>query len=155
MIGTIYCIREIATDKVIYVGSTISNLKKRISAHKTDCFIYKKPFPIYDYIRSVITAKEMFDKYFVFEILYMDVFNTKEDLFKTEEFYIKQYTDLLNKVKAFSTKQEKVEYMYDYRIDNREKNNAYHREYRKTEKQREYHRKYMREYYHKRKITEL
>ena len=142
MIGIVYCIREISSDKIIYIGSTI-NYYKRKAVHKTDCYKHEKQLPLYQYIHSVCPDKNDFDNYFRFdELEIVDIQNRKE-LRQIEEKYIRKNTGILNQKKAFQTKDELKEYRRDYS-----------REYSKTEKQKEYHRDYSRDYSRENSKTE-
>lgn len=147
--GIVYCIRELSSNAIIYIGSTTSKLSSRISSHKSDCYFAQRKTPIYEYIRSIATTKDQFDKYFVFDVLQSDTYQSAKELRKDENNFIANTPNLLNTMKSFQTKEELREYMKKYRSTHREQNKDYHREYRKSEKQLEYHREYMREYYRK------
>lgn len=135
MIGIVYCIREISSDKIIYVGSTTHTLQQRKSHHKTYCYKYEDQRLIYQYIHSVCPDKNDFDNHFVFELLETLTINERNELRALEEKYIREIPTVLNSIKAFRTEQEFKEY-----------NNKRSREYQKTDKWRDYQREYKREY---------
>jgi hypothetical protein len=142
MNGIIYGIKDLLSEKIIYIGST-TNLRKRKVKHRYDCFTKQKELLVYDYIRER-TNRDQFDESFSFEELYSGEFETKEDLRMKENEFIKDKEPQCNQIKAFQSEDERQEYMRNYQKT--EKIREYQREYYKTEKWREYQREYMREY---------
>lgn len=113
MIGIVYCIREISSDKIIYVGST-TNLKARINNHIYHCYTRNKQYPLYLYIREK-TTKDDFYKHFDFEILYTSDFQSTKELRAIEQRFLNENSEtVLNKTNAFSQIEDKAEWRRQY-----------------------------------------
>lgn len=163
MNGIVYGIKDLSSDEIIYIGSTIMNLHSRKTAHKRDCFINQKDRLIYNYIRER-TDREHFDEYFKFEELYSGEFETRQELRIKEQEFIKVKAPRCNQLKAFQSNEELKEYMRKYlreyhktekwREYKRKYDMTYNREYNKTEKQREYKREYLREWRRRKKLAQ-
>lgn len=109
MTGTVYCIKEIATNEVIYAGSTTQTLNHRKSAHKYNCYSSNERLnssQVYVYIRSKATKEEFYNK-FVFVALLKKNFDNTDDLRIQEEYYINELNPLCNSVKAYSSDEDK------------------------------------------------
>lgn len=155
MKGTVYCIREISTKEVLYVGSTKQKIVRRIYNHMHNCFAKQSDFKIYEYIRSK-TDKENFGKFFAFEVLEtLDTEDMSEIRIKERE-YVERLSPSLNVRKPYLYGSEKVNYCKDYCREwyklNREKHKAYMREQYKTEEFKEYNRNYHREYMRRKRL---
>lgn len=134
MKGTIYCIKEKSTDKVIYIGSTTKYLANRKGVHLMNCYKYNKDFPIYEYMRSVCPDRNDFSNYFSFEILKTVTVTERKELLELENLYIQKNEDLLNKRKATLTKEEFKHYHQKWYENNREHWRQYLNEYRRKKK---------------------
>jgi len=114
MIGTIYAIREISNDKIIYVGST-NKLKPRINNHIYHCYTLKKDYPVYKYIKSIAANKSDFYSYFEFVILYTTNCESSRELNEIEQQFLNKYNDtILNAQKAFRSEEDNNEYRRKY-----------------------------------------
>lgn len=132
MKGIVYCIKELSTGDVIYVGSTTQLLRCRKSAHKYNCYCSNPKLnsvPVYEYIRSKASKSEFYSK-FIFETLICGDFND-DDLHVQENCYIKQLKPLYNCRQAFSSEEEKKANAKKWRNkdENRAKLNAYSKMY--------------------------
>lgn len=155
MEGIIYGIKEISSEEIIYIGSTI-NLYNRKKSHKCNCFTRQLNLLVYNYIREK-TDKEHFDEHFVFEVIFSGEFETKQELRIKENEFIKEKTPKCNNYKAFRTKEDLKkwhrEYAKNYKYWLTEKWRDYqrkwHSNYRKTSQRRDY----MHEYYLHKKLA--
>ncbi len=108
MEGIIYCVRELSTNEIIYIGST-TNLHKRVIKHMSDCFncnskSYNKE--LYRYVRTVVNEKAIFYHYFTFETLYKGIFADTDELRKAEDDYIGEIKPKYNIIKAYLSEEE-------------------------------------------------
>lgn len=150
MNGIVYGIKDLSSEKIIYVGST-TNLYMRKSGHISYCFTRQEDRLIYNYIREK-TDREHFDECFAFEILYSGEFETRQELRIKEQEFIKDKAPCCNQCKAFQTEEELKEW---YRSDKwRKYMREYKREYDKTDKRRDYMREYLREWRRKKLAQE-
>lgn len=110
MKGIVYCIKELSTGDVIYVGSTTKLLCQRKGEHIAACYsndIRKNNCDAYRYIRSK-TSRETCNKFFIFETLYKCEVNSSEELRSIEDTYIAMYKDtVLNMRVAHQTEEER------------------------------------------------
>lgn len=97
MKGIVYCIKELSTGDVIYVGSTTKLLCQRKGEHIAACYsddIRRNNCDAYRYIRSK-TSRETFNKFFIFETLYKCEVNSSEELRAIEDTYINMHKDMV------------------------------------------------------------
>ncbi len=157
MNGIVYGIKDLSSDEIIYVGSTI-NLYSRKAVHKRDCFTKQRDLMVYNYIREK-TDREHFDECFEFVELHSGEFETRQELRYKEQEFINDKAPRCNQVKAFLTNEELKDYKREYY--KKEKWREYQQEYQhkyQPEYQREYHktekwREYQRERYHRKKLA--
>lgn len=131
--GKIYKISSLNTDK-IYIGSTIMELNKRMSKHKSD---YKN--------KTSHSSKEiLLYENCIIELIEEFSCNSKKELEKREGDIILNYGELcVNKRIAGRTQKEYVnnnkekinKYQKEYREMNKEKNKQYSIEYREKNKE--------------------
>lgn len=112
MKGIVYCIKELSTGDVIYVGSTTKLLCQRKGGHIAACYsddIRRNSCDAYRYIRSK-TSRETFNKFFIFETLYKCEVNSSEELRAMEDTYINMYKGtVLNMNAAHQTEEQRKE----------------------------------------------
>lgn len=113
MKGIVYCIKELSTGEIIYVGSTTMPFGQRIYEHKRECFNRIKGTLIYEYMREK-SNKESFDNVFAFEIIVEHEYNSKQDLLKEERKYMDKFNPKLNIKRPFRSKNEKKEKMHNW-----------------------------------------
>lgn len=153
MKGIIYCIKEISTGEIIYIGSTTLPLLKRKNLHISASYNGNKDMPVYQYIRDNTDGKkENFDIVFSFSELQALDFEDKQLLYKLEREYIDKVKPICNINKPYVTDEErKLNYEkqkvrsvvshkkkpekyakqhHDWVDNNREAYNEYRREYR-------------------------
>lgn len=118
MKGIVYCIKEISTGEIIYVGSSKMSLSKRKWYHLNHCFNKLVNTKLYNYLRS-ITDKNGFDTLFTFEELYNAQVNDIKELHKLERGYFEKYKPSLNAIKPYRTEKEKYEYKHRDRSEDR------------------------------------
>lgn len=152
MEGIVYGIREISSDEIVYVGSTIQSLNKRKGGHLHYCFIKNSNFLVYRHIRE-ITDKEHFNEHFVFEVLDTDEFNDRTELRIRERQLIEQLKPMCNIYKAFRSKEEKLEQYNEWAKRNSDYLNDYYRKRNKSDHRREYMREYFRTYRARKKLA--
>lgn len=120
--GMIYTIRNIKDDTMIYVGSTINKLSKRLDGHKKDYKCGKsKNCSLYKYIENNDWTDwyiELFEAYSC---------NNKQELNRREGEIIREI-GTINKCIAGRTRQE-------YRDDNADKINESKKKYRENNKE--------------------
>ena len=119
MTGIVYCIKEIASGQVIYVGSTTMLLSKRVKEHVRDCFTRVKQRPLYKYIRSKAT-KETFNNLFAFDVLYSGEFDTRQELLIKEREYMEKFNPKLNVNKPFRSKDEKKQQIHEWYLQHKD-----------------------------------
>lgn len=131
--STIYHIRNKETKDVIYVGSSC-NFTQRQICHKSNCNnknISSHNQPIYVYIRE----HGDFECFEVIPISFHN-FDNKVQLHIQEQTEIDKYPHVMNKHKAYITKEEKKtyqkEYCKEYRATHVEEKKAYNKAYRAT-----------------------
>jgi hypothetical protein len=159
--STIYHIRVIETKMVAYVGST-TNFRQRCATHKSNCKI-GLTLPIYKYIRDN-------GGFVLFEIIPVAFLHLNDviELRIEEQKEMDKYTDKLNAIKAYISKENRTKYVKEYnkeyndrnkdslikqqkeyRNQNKDKMAEYQKEYREQNKG---HNKYKtKEYYEKNK----
>lgn len=153
MKGIIYCIKEISTGEIIYIGSTTLPLLKRKNLHISASYNGNKDMPVYQYIRDNTDGKkENFDIVFSFFELQALDFEDKQSLHKLEREYIDKIKPICNISKPYITEEERKLYYektkersvvshkkkpekyakqhHDWVDNNREAYNDYRREYR-------------------------
>lgn len=154
MEGIIYCIRDVSSGEIIYVGSTTLQLCKRCAVHLHKCFKDNIDYPVYKRIRET-TDREGFYDHFTFEELYSGEFDDREALRMKEKEYIEEIKPSCNKNSAFVTDDERDEYQVKYRAEWYKNNKDYFKEWNKKNpnyrnewyhKNIDHMRKYMREY---------
>jgi recombinational DNA repair protein (RecF pathway) len=121
--STIYHIRVIETKMVAYVGST-TNFKQRCATHKSNCKI-GLTLPIYKYIRD----NGGFDLFEIIPVAFLQL-NDVVELRIEEQKEMDKYTDKLNALKAYISKQERIEQMKEYNKHFRQENQEYFKQYR-------------------------
>lgn len=141
-IKCLYYIKDLRTDKIIYIGQT-SDFNKRKRAH----FCHKDQC-IDEYMYN--ESRENFVMKIFTNIDTKDYSN--EDLRKKEDELIIYYDTINNgfnkKRSGFISKNKNhvKEYMHNYNISHREEHKEYMKEYSKTEKWKEYWKKYYQEH---------
>ena len=157
MKGLIYCIKELSTGEILYVGSTTMLLCERKGAHLTMCFAKLRNSPLYVYIREKCDSRKHFKDIFSFYIIKEVDTDSREELRKIERSVIEELKPRLNTNRAYRSKD-------DLKNDNKELNMKWRKEHPKEhcervmkwqkahyESYREYQREYQREYYHRKK----
>ncbi len=136
----IYVLRQKDNDNIVYVGSTVQPLYKRIAHHRKDAQTERAP--LYQYMRET-----GIDNFYI--ELYANVeCDCKEQLFRCEGDVIRKLRgegiDLKNSRIAGRTKTEYIKeneqkhknYQAKYREEHEEKHKDYMKEYRKNNKER-------------------
>jgi len=127
MFGLVYCIWN--GDQMIYVGSTIISLERRMMEHKSYCNNEKSAnhnFKIYKKIREVGFENCRF------EILFEDNnFRDKDNLRELEDFYYLLYSELYELYNDQRPKRSQKE----YRENNKEQIATYKKEYYEDNKE--------------------
>ena len=137
-IKCIYYIKDLRTDKIIYIGQTIN-----FDGRKQHHFSHKKQ-PIDMFMFENGRENFSMEK---FDIDYTNI--TYEEIKKKEDELILQYDTInngLNKYRSGFVSEDK-EYQREYK---KEYDKEYNKEYRKTEK----HKQYLKEYYQSEKYKE-
>lgn len=167
MKGIVYCIKDKASDEILYVGSTKMTFNQRIQEHKRDCFVRLKNAPLYQYCRQK-SSKDNFLEYFVFKIVKEGEYESRQELYKDERLCFDELKPILNKNKPFRSEQEKKQQVHEWylkhadaeneRLKSLPKNNNYYKNkdmilekrkiyYRENrERIREYQKKYYQEH---------
>ena len=133
-IKCLYYIKDLRTDKIIYIGQTIN-----FDGRKQHHFSHKKQ-PIDMFMFENGRENFSMEK---FDIDYTNI--TYEEIKKKEDELILQYDTInngLNKYRSGFVSEDK-EYQREYK---KEYDKEYNKEYRKTEKYKEYQREYKKEY---------
>ena len=179
MKGIVYCIKEISTNEIIYVGSTTLGIEKRLRLHISACYTGNNVIPVYDHIRKICNKRENFNKYFLSLELQSIEFEDRTELLKIEREYIDKLNPKFNKAKPWLTNEEKrasyemqkkrcvishqlkpekyKKQHHDWVDNNREAYNAYRKEYRlrkrlnETQEEKEKRLAYQRDYMRKRR----
>lgn len=119
MLGIIYCIREISSDEVLYVGST-NDFDNRRREHKYRAFHTDCSSPIYKYIREKCSPDDFYEN-FKLEQLYSGEFNSLEERRAMERSFMEKLNPSLNKNKAKDTPEERAEYRKNWNRANKDK----------------------------------
>jgi hypothetical protein len=123
----IYEIRPVNKELIFsYIGSTM-NLRNRKYQHKTSCNNINSKgynFKLYQFIRDN-------GGFEMFEMIPLEEYecDSKTQSRIREQLWIDKIENKLNMVKAYSSKEEKIEYKKEYNSINKEKYTEYFREY--------------------------
>lgn len=107
---TVYAIKEISTGEIIYIGSTVQTLSKRMSHHLT--YAFKEKYSekwnrkLYSHIREICDRGSFYEFFEVEEIGSAEVNSHKEQL-RIERGYIDDYKPVCNDVKPYLNEEEK------------------------------------------------
>ena len=118
--GKIYTIRCRNDDNLIYVGSTIEKLCKRMCKHRYDSKIHPEILVYKEVLKS------SWNDWYI-ELFENHPCNSKEELLRKEGEVIRKIGSLNEKIAGRSAK--------EWRQDNSEFCNQYNKEYRKTNKE--------------------
>lgn len=147
--GCIYTIRNYKDDSLIYVGSTVSPIHKRLSAHKSLCRGGNKKVSLYNHIENDDWTDwyiELHEKY---------PCNDKVELRRREGQVIREIGSINRSIAGRTMKEYYNDNKDDYKKyynENADKKREYQREYNKNNVDKI--REYQREYYHrKRSVT--
>ena len=102
--GKVYMIKSLINHDC-YIGSTSQTLTRRLQKHITDSKCDKRKCESYKIVN---------DKHKII-LLENCPCKTKEELLKREQYWMEQFPDCINKNKAVRTKEQKKEYMREYR----------------------------------------
>jgi hypothetical protein len=135
-------------EKVVhYVGST-SNFNSRKSKHRYCCSHEKCKeynFDIYKYIRD----HGGFYNFDIIPIRKLENISNKTDLLIAEREEMEKFTGLKNMIGSYSTKEEHLEKIRQWRENNPEKNSEYCKKWREANKEKI--NEYQRQRYHEKK----
>ena len=141
-IKCLYYIKDIRTDKIIYIGQTI-DFKQRKYEH-----FHRKRRPIQLYMFT--EGRENF----IMEMFNIDCVNmSKDEMLQKEDELILQYDTINNGLNKNRSGLISKEENYDYfkRKKYYQNNKEYFKEYRQAEKWKEYDKEYNKQYYQKHK----
>jgi hypothetical protein len=144
--GRIYSVRSPNTD-MVYIGSTIQTLKRRLQGHISD-WRHKKEM----YITSFLIL-EKGEAYI--ELLEEVLVENERELERLEQIWIDNTDNAVNKNKSYRTIEEKVEYLHQYNMNRKDEQAEYCRNYYEENRQKlnERNRKYNKD--HKEKLSEI
>ena len=163
MKGTIYGIRSVSDNNVIYVGSTV-DFERRKRDHINVCYGHYKSsnLPVYSHIREICSDRENFNDYFIFDMLAEVEADNRRQIKAVENEYIEKLSPKYNVNRAYVSREtylaeerERVKTLYDTSTGYAEKMRAMNKKWfedhpnyykawseKNKEKRREYSRKY-------------